>query len=58
MIQELRRHGYEVSPGTIYPLLARLDERGWLKCNNDPERGLKDRKEYSLTENGREALEI
>ena len=58
MIQELRRHGYEVSPGTIYPSLARLDERGWLKCKNDPEHGLKDRKEYSLTENGREALEI
>jgi PadR family transcriptional regulator, regulatory protein PadR len=58
MIQELRHHGYEVSPGTIYPLLARLEERGWLKCKKDPDRGLKDRKEYSLTENGREALAI
>ena len=58
MIQELRRHGYEVSPGTIYPMLARLEERGWLKCEKDPGRGLKGRKEYSLTENGREALAI
>jgi DNA-binding PadR family transcriptional regulator len=58
MIRELRHHGYEVSPGTIYPLLARLEERGWLKCRKDPGRGLKGRKEYSLTENGREALAI
>jgi PadR family transcriptional regulator, regulatory protein PadR len=58
MIQELRRHGYEVSPGTIYPILARLEERGWLKYRKDPGRGLKDRKEYSLTRSGREALAI
>jgi DNA-binding PadR family transcriptional regulator len=24
MLQELRRHGYDVSPGTIYPLLRRM----------------------------------
>ncbi len=58
MIRELRHHGYEVSPGTIYPMLARLEERGWLKCKKDPGRGLKDRKEYSLTGSGREALAI
>ena len=58
MIRELRRYGYEVSPGTIYPLLARLEKRGWLKCKNDPNRGLKDKKEYSLTEKGRGALTI
>jgi DNA-binding PadR family transcriptional regulator len=56
MIQELRRHGYEVSPGTIYPLLARMEERGWLKCSSDPAGGLRARKEYSLTRDGREAL--
>ena len=56
MMQELRRHGYEVSPGTIYPLLARLEERGWLDCKTDPRGGLRARKEYSLTAGGREAL--
>jgi len=56
MIRELRRHGYEISPGTIYPLLARLEQHGWLKCEGDPDRGLKDRKEYILTKNGRNAL--
>lgn len=29
--RELRRHGYEVSPGTLYPLLTRMQERGWLR---------------------------
>jgi PadR family transcriptional regulator, regulatory protein PadR len=58
MIRELRHHGYEVSPGTIYPLLARLEERGWLKCKIDPKRGPKAKKEYTLTRHGRETLAV
>jgi DNA-binding PadR family transcriptional regulator len=58
MLRELRRHGYEVSPGTIYPLLARMEKHGWLKCRTDPRGGLRARKEYSLTGNGRELLSI
>ena len=58
MLRELHRHGYEVSPGTIYPLLARLEERGWLKCKTDPAGGLRARKEYSLTRSGREVLAL
>ena len=58
MLRELRRHGYEVSPGTIYPLLARMEERGWLKCWADPRGGLRAKKEYSLTGNGREVLSL
>ena len=30
MIEELRRHGYEMSPGTIYPLLHSLQKKGYL----------------------------
>jgi DNA-binding PadR family transcriptional regulator len=56
MMQELRRHGYEISPGTLYPLLARLEARGWLRCKIDPAGGPRARKEYSLTANGRKAL--
>jgi DNA-binding PadR family transcriptional regulator len=56
MIQELRRHGYEVSPGTMYPLLARLEERGWLKCRTDPKGGSRAKKEYTLTKEGKKAL--
>ena len=58
VIRELRRHGYEVSPGTLYPLLARMQERGWLRCKVDPDGGLRARKEYSLTKKGKEVLAV
>jgi len=56
MLRELRRHGYELSPGTLYPLLARLEERGWLKCRVDPAAGPRARREYFLTRVGHEVL--
>jgi PadR family transcriptional regulator, regulatory protein PadR len=56
MIQELRRHGYEVSPGTVYPLLARLESQGWLECSTDQEEGPRARKYYTLTAGGHAAL--
>ena len=31
IITELRRHGYEISPGTLYPLLERMRRHGWLR---------------------------
>jgi DNA-binding PadR family transcriptional regulator len=30
-IEELAQHGYRVSPGTIYPILARMERNGWLR---------------------------
>jgi DNA-binding PadR family transcriptional regulator len=56
IIQELRSHGYDVSPGTLYPLLARMEHRGWLRCKVDPRGGPRARKEYVLTRKGREVL--
>lgn len=56
VIRELRRHGYEVSPGTLYPLLARMEARGWLHCSVDPHGGRRARKEYTLTGKGRGIL--
>ncbi len=58
IIRELRHHGYEVSPGTVYPMLARMSDRGWLKCKVDPRGGLRARKEYSLTRKGSEVLRL
>lgn len=58
MIRELRRHGYEISPGTLYPLLARMRERGWLHCDADPGAGSRARKEYALTREGRSVLAL
>lgn len=56
VIRELGRHGYEVSPGTLYPLLARMEARGWLACRVDPDGGRRARREYTLTAKGREVL--
>jgi len=58
VIRELRRHGYAVSPGTLYPLLARMERRGWLAGAVDPGGGLRARREYTLTDAGREILAL
>jgi DNA-binding PadR family transcriptional regulator len=58
MLEELRRHGYEVSPGTLYPVLKRLEARRWLRCRVDPAGGKRARREYFLTARGRRALEV
>ena len=31
IIQELARHGYKLSPGTLYPILHGLEENGQLR---------------------------
>ncbi len=58
VLRELRSHGYEVSPGTLYPMLARMQERGWLRCKVDPDGGARARREYSLTKKGRDVLAL
>jgi DNA-binding PadR family transcriptional regulator len=58
VMRELRRHGYEVSPGTLYPLLARMEQRGWLRSRSDPEAGPRARREYTLTRTGRSVLAL
>ena len=58
MMRELRQHGYEVSPGTLYPLLARMEGRGWVRSKVDPNGGRRARKEYTLTRQGRSVLAL
>ena len=58
MLHELREHGYEVSPGTLFPMLARMETRGWLRSERDPNGGARARKDYYLTEKGHEVLDI
>lgn len=31
MLEELARHGYRISPGTLYPLLHGLEQKGYLR---------------------------
>ena len=58
ILVELRQHGYDISPGTLYPLLQRMTRLGWLKCKVDPEGGRRARKDYRLTPSGREVLKL
>lgn len=51
LIKELEEHGYHVSPGTMYPILSKLEQEGYLdseKINVDG----KIRKYYRITEEG------
>jgi PadR family transcriptional regulator, regulatory protein PadR len=56
MIQELARHGYRISPGSLYPLLHGLESKGYLR-SNEKRNGKSLRKLYRATPLGRKALE-
>ena len=54
------RHGYSISKetgiasGTLYPLLARLEDAGWIRARwEDSVRGRPPRRAYKLTAKGR-----
>lgn len=55
MIEELRRHGYSMGPGTLYPILHGLENAGCLRSRQDVVNG-KVRKYYTATPRGRRAL--
>jgi PadR family transcriptional regulator PadR len=55
MIEELRRHGYKLSPGTLYPLLHSLERRGYLR-SRQVRSGRWVRRVYRATSSGRKAL--
>ena len=58
MIGELRRHGYNISPGTLYPLLRRMETHGWLAPVKATPANSHSRKEYRLTKLGTQALDL
>ncbi|WP_163193079.1 PadR family transcriptional regulator [Clostridium thermarum] len=55
MIDELKEHGYEISAGTLYPILHNLEKSGVLKVDEKNVEG-KIRKYYSITELGENVL--
>lgn len=55
LAQELTRHGYDLSPGTLYPTLHRLHEQGYLDKETRVVGG-RARKYYIITDKGRGAL--
>ena len=56
MAEELARHGYRISPGTLYPLLHGLERKGYLRSSEHRD-GKSRRNVYRATPLGRQALE-
>ncbi len=56
MIEELSEHGYDMSPGTLYPLLHNMESSGFLEKEEKTVEG-KIRKYYRITELGNIILE-
>lgn len=54
--EELARHGYSISPGTLYPTLHRLEKEGYLESYSKVIEG-KVRKYYQATVEGKQVLE-
>lgn len=55
MMEELARHGYRISPGTLYPLLRGLEKKGYLRTT-EQHAGKSRRTIYRATPLGRKAL--
>jgi PadR family transcriptional regulator, regulatory protein PadR len=53
---QLEALGHRVSPGTLYPLLHRMEKTGWLKSAGKTVKS-KYRRYYRVTKRGREALQ-
>jgi PadR family transcriptional regulator PadR len=58
MLRELQHHGYHISPGTLYPLLARMERLGWLKSKAGRRSSKRARKDYQLTAEGKKVLQL
>ena len=55
MMAELRRHGYRMGPGTLYPILHDLEQNGLLEMQASIVQG-KQRKNYRITKKGEKLM--
>ncbi len=55
LMEELSRHGYRIGPGTLYPLLHGMEEKGYLRSRVERQ-GRSARRIYRATPAGRKAL--
>jgi len=56
MIEELAHHGYEMSPGTLYPILHAMEAAGYLASEQENVAG-KMRRYYAITPEGAVVLQ-
>lgn len=57
MIDELKHHGYRLSPGTLYPMLHAMEEKGYLISRVQRD-GRVSRKLYKATKLGKRGLDL
>jgi DNA-binding PadR family transcriptional regulator len=55
IMEELRHHGYKISPGTLYPMLHDMQQSGHMTCADQVVAG-KRRKNFRITASGRKVL--
>ncbi|EML3782178.1 helix-turn-helix transcriptional regulator [Enterobacter roggenkampii] len=55
IIEELRHHGYQLSPGTLYPMLHGMEKKGYLTSRH-VQAGRGSRRVYEITGQGHIAL--
>ncbi len=58
IMEELRGHHYNISPGTVYPLIRRMERNGWLRAVRTRNPASRTRKEFRLTKEGARVLEL
>jgi PadR family transcriptional regulator PadR len=56
IMEELARHGYRLSPGTLYPMLHALEKKGYLRSRTK-RNGRSVRRLYRATREGGKALD-
>jgi DNA-binding PadR family transcriptional regulator len=56
LMAELRKHGHQVSPGTLYPILHSMEAHGLISSEHSVVVGRRLRR-YVITHEGRAALE-
>lgn len=57
MIHELAHHGYRLSPGTLYPMLHAMEQKGYLVSRAERD-GRVMRKFYRATKLGKQGLKL
>jgi DNA-binding PadR family transcriptional regulator len=56
IMEELQHHGYNLGPGTLYPILHQLQEGGYITSKDAVVNG-KRRKNFRITARGRKLLD-
>ena len=57
LLEELAEHGHQLSPGTLYPALVRMERNGWIVRTGDAPHA-RARQAFRITAEGRKLLAL